>query len=88
MLFDQTLQDTSPEVGKIQIDLLRQAGQARRTYIMLSLSQSMFSLSWRNLQKSHPHLSEHDQKIKFVELLYGPSLANALESFLAVENDA
>lgn len=88
MLFDQTVQDTSPEVEKIQIDLLRQAGQARRTHLMLSLSQSMLSLSWRNLRKSHPHLSEHDQKIKFVELLYGLSLANAFEKFLTVENDA
>ncbi|MEM7798857.1 MAG: hypothetical protein AAF633_06700 [Chloroflexota bacterium] len=88
MLFDQTVQDTSPEVEKIQIDLLRQAGQARRTHLMLSLSQSMFSLSWHNLQQTNPHLSKHDQKIKFVELLYGISLANAFEKFLAEENDA
>ncbi|MBK7894574.1 MAG: hypothetical protein IPJ90_06755 [Anaerolineaceae bacterium] len=38
MLFDQALTDTPPEVEQIQIDLLRQAGQARRTQLMLSLS--------------------------------------------------
>jgi hypothetical protein len=86
MLFDQALNDTPDEVGQIQNDLLRQAGQARRTHLMLSLSQSMFELSWHNLQKSNPHLSEQEQKIKFVELLYGPSLAKAFQNFLQAEN--
>lgn len=89
MLFDQALTDTPPEVEQIQIDLLRRAGQARRTQLMLSLSQSMFALSWQNLQKVTPHLSETEQKIKFVELLYGPTLANAFQQFLQQsENDA
>lgn len=89
MLFDQALTDTPPEVEQIQIDLLRQAGQARRTQLMLTLSQSMFDLSWNNLQKLSPHLSETEQKIKFVELLYGPELANAFQQFLQqLENDA
>jgi hypothetical protein len=89
MLFDQALTDTPPEVEQIQIGLLRQAGQARRTQLMLSLSQSMFALSWHNLQKATPHLSETEQKIKFVELLYGPALANAFQQYLQqVENDA
>ena len=89
MLFDQALTDTPPEVEQIQIDLLRQAGQARRTQLMLSLSQSMFALSWHNLQKLSPHLSETEQKVKFVELLYGPALADAFQKFFQqLENDA
>ncbi|MCA9900612.1 MAG: hypothetical protein H6654_15900 [Ardenticatenaceae bacterium] len=89
MLFDQALTDTPPEVERMQIDLLRQAGQARRTQLMLSLSQSMFALSWHNLQKVFPHLSETEQKIKFVELLYGSELAHAFQQFLQqLENDA
>lgn len=89
MLFDQALTDTPPAVEQIQIDLLRKAGQARRIQLMLSLSQSMFELSWHNLQKITPHLSETEQKIKFVELLYGSGLANSLQQFLRqLENDA
>lgn len=87
MLFDQALTDTPPEVAQIQIDLLRQAGQARRTQLMLSLSQSMFKLSWHNLQKVSPFVRNR-AKIKFVELLYGPALANAFQQFLQLENDA
>jgi hypothetical protein len=86
MLFDQVLKDTSSDVEKIQIGLLRQAGQARRTQLMLSLTQSMFALSWHNLQKANPQLSEQEQKIKFVELLYGSLLAKALQNFLQAEN--
>ena len=82
------MNDTPPEVEKIQIDLLRQAGQARRTHLMLSLSQSMFELSWHNLQKINPHLSEQEQKVKFIKLLYGHSLAAAFQKFLQSENDA
>ena len=89
MLFDQALTDTPPEVEQIQIDLLRQAGQARRTQLMLSLSQSMFELSWHNLQKVSSHLSETEQKIKFVELLYGPALADDFRQYLKqLDNDA
>ncbi len=89
MLFDQALTDTPLEVEQIQIDLLRQAGQARRTQLMLSLSQSMFALSWHNLQNVSPHLSVTEQKIKFVELLYGSDLANAFQQYLEQsENDA
>lgn len=89
MLFDQALSDTPPEVEQIQINLLRQAGQARRTQLMLSLSQSMFELSWQNLQKVSPYLSETELKVKFVELLYGPALADAFQQFLQqLENDA
>jgi len=36
LLFVQALTDTPPEVAQIQIDLLRQAGQAQRTWLTLS----------------------------------------------------
>lgn len=71
----QTLSDTPPEIEQIQIDLLRKAGQTHRLQLALSLSQSMLSLSWHNLQQTHPHLSELEQKVKFIELLYGRDLA-------------
>lgn len=82
MLFDQALKDTPDAVEKIQIDLLKQAGQARRTKLMLSLSQSMFELSWHNLRQKNPNLSERELNLKFAELLYGPKLANALKAYL------
>jgi len=88
MLFDQALQDTSQEAEKIQIDLLRQAGQARRIHLMLSLSQSMSELAWDNFQKTNPNLSDLEQKIKYVELLYGEPLATAFKNFLNKENNA
>jgi len=82
MLFEQALADTPREVEKIQINLLRQAGQARRVQLMLSLTQSMFELSRHNLCQTYPHLSEQEQNVKFVELLYGPKLANSFQAFL------
>lgn len=82
MLFDQIIKDTPPAVEAVQIKLLRDAGQARRSKLMLSLTQSAFSLSRNNLRQKHPELSEFELNIKFVELLYGSQLAESLRAYL------
>lgn len=87
MLFGQAITDTPQEVEKIQIDLLRQAGPARRIKLMLSLTQSIFELSRHNLSQTYPHLSVREQNVKFVELLYGPKLAKALQAFLQTRDE-
>ncbi len=88
MLFDQIIKDTPPAVEAVQIKLLRDAGQARRSKLMLSLTQSAFSLSRNNLRQKHPELSEFELNIKFVELLYGSQLADSLREYLILgENE-
>ena len=85
MKFEEIIKDTHPQVANIQIGLLRDSGQVRRSRLMLSLTQSAFQLSRRNLNQKHPHLSELEKNIKFVELLYGSDLADSLRKFLKIE---
>ena len=82
MPFDQIIKDTSPTVEAVQIKLLRDAGQARRSKLMLSLTQSAFSLSRNNLRQKYPKLTDLELNLKFVELLYGPQLAESLRAYL------
>lgn len=74
--------DTYPMAEAVQITLLREAGQARRSCLMLSITQSMLDLSRRGIQQHYSHLSPLEQRIKFVELVYGIDLAIRLKKYL------
>lgn len=80
--FAQIPNDTSADEKEMQIKLLREAGQEKRSRLMLSLTQSAFSLSRHNLKLKYPELSELERNIKFVEYLYGAELAVALKDYL------
>lgn len=82
MSFDQIMKDTPPSVEAVQIQLLRDAGQARRIQLTLSLSQSARSLSRHNLRQKYPDLSDFELNIKFVELLYGKQLAQSVREYI------
>lgn len=74
--------DTHPSAEAVQITLLRNAGQARRSRLMLSITQSAFNLSRRAIQQQYSHCSPLEQNLKFVELVYGMDLANRLRKYL------
>ena len=74
--------DTHPEVEKMQIQLLSQAGPARRFALARSLSQSTIEMSRRALEKRYPHLTPREISLKFVTLCYGEDLARRLKLYL------
>jgi hypothetical protein len=82
MLFDQALTDTPPEVEQIQIDLLRQAGQARAPSSCCPCRKVCLRFPGTICKKCPPICQKQSKKVKFVELLYGPALANAFQQFL------
>lgn len=63
--------------------LLRQMGPARRARLALELSAQVIGLAKRHLRRCHPDASEAEIGIKFVELHYGPELAEGLRRHLA-----
>lgn len=75
--------DTHPEVERVQIELLRKAGVARRLSLVRSLSQTVIQLSRRAIRESHPGASEEELALIFVELNYGKELAERLRADLA-----
>ena len=74
--------DTHPIAEMVQIRLLRNAGQLRRSRLMLSITQSAFNLSRHGIRQQYSHLSPLEQNLKFVELVYGPHLAARLKKYL------
>jgi hypothetical protein len=75
--------DTSPEAERVQIDLLRKAGVARRIELTFSLTQGAIELSRQGMRRRYPHASEEELDLLFVELNYGKELANSVRTTLA-----
>ncbi len=76
------LSDTRPEAERVQIELLRKAGCARRLQLAFDLSQSVVELSRHGLRKRHPDLPEQELQLKFVALCYGDALAERVREHL------
>jgi len=76
------LSDTSPEVERIHVELLRKAGNAERFARMCSLTATAITLSRRAIARAHPDLSPEEVDLKFVELHYGRKLATDLRRYL------
>lgn len=75
--------DTSPEAERVQIDLLRKAGEARRYELFSSLNRSAIRWSRDSLRRVHPEASEDELAVLFVALCYGQKLADGLRAELA-----
>jgi hypothetical protein len=77
--------DTDPEAERVQIELLRRAGVARRANLALTLSGQVIALARRAIRRSMVNGSEREVALRFVELNYGRELAAALRKRLAGE---
>ena len=76
-------EDTSPELERVQIELLRKAGKTRRLQLGLELSSEALEMAQRAIKRAHPELSELEAKLLFVEVTYGKDLADGVRAHLA-----
>ena len=67
--------DTHPEAERVQIQLLREAGTARRLALTFSLTQTVLELSREGIRQRYPELTQRERRLKFVALCYGEDLA-------------
>ena len=75
--------DTHPEAERVQIELLRKAGMAKRISIAGRLSRSAIQLSRQAIRKANPTASETELHLLFIELNYGKELADRLRAHFA-----
>jgi hypothetical protein len=80
------LSDTSLEADKVQIELLRKASVAQRISLVRTLTTRAIWLSKRAIARANPGMSMRELDLKYVELHYGPALAEQLRRFLADSN--
>ena len=70
--------DTSSEMMRRQVDLVRQASVAGRFATARSLTLTVSALSKRALRRRNPGASEDEINRAFAELHYGAELVNRL----------
>lgn len=71
-------QDTSPEVERVQIELIRKMSPARKIALVRSMSRTIIQASRENIRSLHPHLSEEELNLLFIELYYSKELADCV----------
>lgn len=81
--FDNVPRDTSPEMDRKQIELLRQMTPQRRWQLFLDLNDTMRKHAMEAIARRYPHFSEQEVRLKFVEVHYGKTLARELRTYLA-----
>lgn len=79
--FDPTMSapsDTSIDVARAQLRLLREKSPAERAALAVKLSSDVVQASKRAIARMHPELTPRQVGYLFVELHYGKSLADAV----------
>ena len=77
------MNDTHPDIERVRVGLLRQAGPDRRGQLASQLSNQA---RWRSMQaiaRAHPALSELDRKLLLVEVHYGQELASRVRAYIS-----
>lgn len=72
------LSDTKPEAERVHIRIIREAGPVRRAEMLGSLTDEAIEMSLSGLKKRNPMLSPQEVHIKYIELLYGKTVASAM----------
>lgn len=79
--------DTSPEAERVQIELLRKAGEAYRFALARSMSNTVIQLSRRAIKERFPEMNEEEVGLYFVELNYGKELADRMRIRMKQNNE-
>ena len=72
--------DTSPEMERVQIELIRKASPAKLFGLLRSMSQTMMQASRENIRRLHPDANKEELTLIFIELYYGKELANLVRT--------
>ncbi len=73
-------EDTSPEMERVQIELIRKASPAKLFGLLRSMSQTMMQASRENIRRLHPDANKEELTLIFIELYYGKELANLVRT--------
>lgn len=74
--------DTTPDADRVQRELLRRAGPARRATMASDLTNQAIERARAGIARAHPELSLLEQRLLFVEVHYGAALATQVRQFV------
>lgn len=76
-------QDTHPEAERVQIEFLSTVTAQRRLEPGLTFCEEGLAIAHHAMARTHPHLSEQEHRLIFVEITYGKDLADRVRAYLA-----
>jgi hypothetical protein len=74
--------DTSDEAADVQLRLIRAMTPQERLQRALALSGQLRNMAKDAIRRNHPQLDEAQQRLKFIEVVYGASLAEDVRVWL------
>lgn len=75
------LNDTAPDAERVQLQLLREKTPSERAALALGLTSQVIRAAKRAIARAHPEFTERQVGHKFIELSYGPDLADAVRQY-------
>ncbi len=73
-------EDTSPEMERVQIELIRKAPITKRFALMQSWTQFIIEVAKQGIRRTHPNASEEEVALILVARQYGQSLADKVRA--------
>jgi hypothetical protein len=74
--------DTSPEIEKLQFDLLRRVGVSKRLQLARAQTASAIHMARRRIAKRHLNWTEQQVALEWARLTYGDEVVGRLASEL------
>jgi len=74
--------DTSPEAERVQTELLRQATNAQRIGLALSMTDLAIRLAKRAIARANSGRSQQELDLIYLEVHYGRELADRVRNYL------
>ena len=68
--------DTTPDALAKQLESVRDMSPQRRLEQAMMLSAEVRKMAFDAIRRRHPDLDERGVRLRFIELAYGPALAN------------
>jgi beta-phosphoglucomutase-like phosphatase (HAD superfamily) len=79
------LTDTHPNAARVQLELMRAAGHARRSELMNRYSQELIRAARLRLLQKHQG-NDFEAKLEWVKIQYGAKLEQKVRAYLVGQN--
>jgi len=70
-----TFSDTSPEIERLQVELMRQTPAWRKLYLVDQMNQTVRLLALSGLRQRYPEAGPEELNRRLADVLLGPELA-------------
>jgi proline racemase len=70
--------DTADEADRLQLEIFGRMSPTERIQKVCRLSSNLRQMARDAIQRRHPELDKHEQRLKYIEITYGKELADAV----------